>query len=738
MNDPSEVKLHFLDYWRIIKVRAGLVVLTFLLVVVTAGVTTYFLPREYYSKTRMEVRPDNKVIDIYGNNTRSYSDPTFVPSQFQIIQSKEILEPVIQKLNLLETWSQREGVKRLPMEAIIAKLLRMLDLKEVRNTSHIDIGVYSIDNQEAANIANTIAVIYAERRISDQKNSVNKALSQLKDELEAQGKRVEDMAAEVAEIRSRDSIVDSDSESLNSTVNTTDRNIVGIEGQIREKTLKVRELTERISQIEKMKPEDLRDVLRTLNIDDQTTIKMVTSLQDATAEETKLYASGLGNKHPRLMAVRAQKQNFLDNLTSALAGVHQSQASLLEVEKRTLEKLQDDLKNAQEIQIKDREKMTAYTVAKARYLNQKKIFEAGQLKLSTEKIDQTIELEPVRIWDTAVPSNYPAKPKVPAYMLLASVIGLVFGVGLAFFIEYLDTSVKTLDDVEKYLRIPVLAVVPRDVATLIKTTGEVPDAEAYRILRANVEFNKPNRNANTFTLVSGGPGEGKSTTLNNLAYTCALGGYNVLVVDADIRRPSQHRFFDVDNTVGLVDYLRGRADIDELIKPTKLDNLSFLPSGELPDESVGILNSQRMVDLIARVKQTYDLVFFDSPPILGVSDGSVLASECDVTIMVIQHRRFPRTMLQRVKQAVAQAGGTLIGVVLNNVDTRHDEGYSYYEGYTEYYAKQAADRPAKTATATAPTPRRSIKGPQEPAPVPTSANGETKKAASRAVDQDDY
>jgi capsular exopolysaccharide synthesis family protein len=322
-------------------------------------------------------------------------------------------------------------------------------------------------------------------------------------------------------------------------------------------------------------------------------------------------------------------------------------------------------------------------------------------------------------------------------MLLSSVIGLVFGVGLAFFIEYLDTSVKTLDDVEKYLKVPVLAVIPRDVSTLIKTTGDAPDAEAYRILRANVEFNKPNRNANTFTLVSGGPGEGKSTTLNNLAYTCAQGGYNVLVVDADLRRPSQHRFFEIDNDVGLVDYLRGKADLDEIVKPTKLDNLSFLPSGYLPDESVGILNSQRMVDLIARVKQTYDLVFFDSPPILGVSDGSVLASECDVTIMVIQHRRFPRAMLQRVKQAVAQAGGTLIGVVLNNVDSRHDEGYSYYNSYNDYYAKQTSEKKVKPAGA-APAPRRLTKGPQEPAPVPTAPNGESKEAASRSIDQDDY
>jgi capsular exopolysaccharide synthesis family protein len=173
--------------------------------------------------------------------------------------------------------------------------------------------------------------------------------------------------------------------------------------------------------------------------------------------------------------------------------------------------------------------------------------------------------------------------------------------------------------------------------------------------------------------------------LNNLAYTCAKGGYNVLVVDADLRRASQHHFFDVDNSFGLTDYLLGRAEIDEIIKTTKIDNLSFIPSGLLPNDSVGILNSQRMTDLIAKVKSQYDLVFFDSPPILGVSDGSVLASEVDVTIMVVQHRRFPRVMLQRVKQAVLNVGGRLIGVVLNNVDAKHDDGYSYYYNYNEYY-----------------------------------------------------
>ena len=176
------------------------------------------------------------------------------------------------------------------------------------------------------------------------------------------------------------------------------------------------------------------------------------------------------------------------------------------------------------------------------------------------------------------------------------------------------------------------------------------------------------------------------------------------MVDADLRRPSQHLFFDVDNSVGLIDYLQGKTDLEEVIKTTKIDNLSFIPSGQMPDESVGILNSQRMTDLVRKLKTQYDLVFFDSPPILGVSDGSVLASEVDMTIMVVQHRRFPRAMLQRVKQAVVNVGGRLIGVVLNNVDARHDEGYGYYNQHADYYARAKETRRAESQRAAPPPP----------------------------------
>src|SRR5262249_23956118 len=224
------------------------------------------------------------------------------------------------------------------------------------------------------------------------------------------------------------------------------------------------------------------------------------------------------------------------------------------------------------------------------------------------------------------------------------------------------------------------------------------DAEAYRILRTNIEFNRGSQGANALTMVSGGPGEGKSTTIANLAFTCAQAGHSTLIVDADLRRPVQHRLFDIDNELDLISYLTSKMDLGEVISPTAVENLSNLPSGTLRTDAVGILNSQQMTDTIAQLKLLYDIVLVDAPPILGVSDGSVIVSKVDQTVIVIQHRRFPRAMVARVKQAILGAHGTILGVVLNNVDLRHDQNYYYSTNYYGYYESRERKKPRRPAT----------------------------------------
>jgi capsular exopolysaccharide synthesis family protein len=313
------------------------------------------------------------------------------------------------------------------------------------------------------------------------------------------------------------------------------------------------------------------------------------------------------------------------------------------------------------------------------------------------KVDSAIPKSSiVRIIDRALPSYKAVRPNKVLNISLGVIVGLAVGIGLAFFIEYLDTSVKTIDDVERALQAPVLGVIPQNVGSLIDEGPDSPHAEAYRVLRTNILFSQKDPKLNTITVVSAGAGEGKSTTIFNLATVFAQNGQRVLIVDSDLRRPSIHKLFRVSNSIGLTNYLLKQNSLEEVIQTTPLPTLDFLPSGKLPSSSLGILSSTQMKELIRDLKRRYDYVFFDSPPIMGVSDASVLASEVDIVMQVIQYRRYPQPMTIRAKQMIEKVGGNLLGIVLNNINMSSDENYYYYSGYYyDYYSKQDDDSGGK-------------------------------------------
>ncbi len=705
MTESSEAKLHFLDYWRVVKLRMGLILLTFFLVMVTAGVYVFFLPRQYYSQVTVEIKPDtfNRGTDIGGNAMSSgKTDPQFLATQKEIIKKSEILNPVIEKLDLVKKLSP-PGMT-MPMQWVTESLARSVVVAEQRNTTVLEIGVYHTDKQLAADIANTIAITYRDKRIEELRKNMDTTLAEMKDELKTKREEMGQLFLEASRIRQEDNITDPDPESANSVLSISAEPVTrGLEQLVVEKRALVDQLRNQLSRIDQLKPEELMEALRMLNIIDQTVEKTISLLQDAKAEEAKFLSAGLGENHPRMKSLRAQREVYTKILSDALDGIRRSQKTKVGIEEATLKTYEEQMEARRKVQIVEKTTTNRYVEKKSAYLMTKQLLLTIEQRYSAARFDNMISQVPVKIWQRALPGLYPEKPSVILYMILAAALGILAGIGLAFFIEYLDTSVKTVDDIEKHLGLPVLAVIPTDIMILLQQKRDTADAEAYRILKGNIELNLPDHGSNTYTLVSGGPGEGKSTTLSNLAYIYAKGGANVLVVDADLRRPSQHRLFEVDNSVGLVDYLHGRKTLEEITKPSRLDNLSLIPSGNLSMEDVGILNGPRMSELIRQLKQHYDVVFFDSPPILGVSDASILVSEVDNTIMVVQYRRFPRNMLQRVKSTVLHVGGNLIGVVLNNVDIHQDDSYRYYSNYKDYYGpkRDGAKEPKKLPAAAA-------------------------------------
>jgi len=628
----------------------------------------------------MQVKEDNNNMQIFNGGAGQRFDPRFSTTQFQIIQRKEILYPVVDSMKLLQKWDLRSR------DVAYSKLRSMLSISEVRNTDLIQISVLDRDRQEAADLANTIALEYQKKRIDEQQSWVARSLVQLEDEVIKQRKKVEELRDKMTRMRVEGKIYDLNPESVEDPRQAEEAILQNVESQVNDSRIKVATLRSKQQQIQGMTDEQIMRSLKTFEMDDATITQILPQYEASVSEEARMLNSGLGPNHPTVQSLQARKKVFAQQLKDQIAVLRKSLGASLEISEKSLEAMEQKLGDARSGQLEAKSKALRYQEAKNEYLKAKRILESAETRYSTEAMQRTMPQSPATIWEKAEVSDFPAKPRVAQNMLIAVAVGLALGIGLAFLIEYLDTSVKTMQDIEAALGVPVLAVIPKDVAVLKDAPADCPDAEGYRIMRTNIEFNRKSPDANTLTVVSGGVGEGKSTTLNNLAFTFAKGGYRTLIVDADLRRPSQHRFFGESNERGLTDFLTADIALDPLILPTEVENLSFLPSGRLPIDAAGILNSQRMIDLIQQVKSRYDMVFFDSPPILGVSDASVIASSVDMTLVVVQHRRFPRSMLQRVKQGLANVGARIVGCVLNNTDIRHDEYYEYYTSYYQYYS----------------------------------------------------
>ncbi len=716
MSQPTpENQLHFFDYLRVVWVRWPVILLIFLLVVITTGTITFLLPKQYESQVLIQVQ-ENADFDIFQKGGGKGWDPRFTSTQFEIIQSKEILQPVIDKLGLAEKWAEEYEI--FSKEIIYRKLTKMMGLREVRNTTLISITVLSPDKQEAADIANSIAEEYQQARIREQQGWVSRSLATLQEEVEKQRRKTEELRQRASELRVEFQIYDLNPESVEDPMQATERVLMSVEEEVSTARLAAESTRAQFAELSRMSDEQILRSIATLDVQDSTILEILPLYQEAASEEARLLKAGLGENHPNVRALRAKKDTYWDQLTSQVKSLRVALQARVTIEEEMLRNLEGQLGTTRTSQQDARTRAASYNEAKNNYIQAKKVLEEAEIRLWTEMMQRSMPLNPAIIWEKAEVAEVAARPRIWLNMALGIFFGLVLGFGVAFFIEYLDTSVKTMEDIEKFFGLPVLAVVPKGTGVLMDLPHDTPDAEPYRILRTNIEFNRRQANANVMTLVSGGPGEGKSTTLVNLAFTFAQSGMKTLIIDADLRRPRQHSIFNVSNSKGLTDYLSKGVPIEELIKPTKVEGLELVPSGKLPPGAIAMLNSRRFTDLLDVLKTRYDMVLVDAPPILGVSDSSVIARAVDITAIVIQHRRFPRAMLMRVKNAVVNAGGNLLGAILNNVDIRLDQYYEYQTNYYGYYhtPTQAEDG------GVAPPIKGKGKPPKPPKPPTVAAN----------------
>lgn len=686
--ETQNTALHFLDYWRVIRDRKEVILAVALLTIVTGTAYTLMMPKKFTATTQLEVREDAMDVDPFYDrqSTRMGYNPFFLMTQEKIMRSRPVLMEVIRNLNLQRVWGTELNEDKSPVtpELALQILARSLRVEQDRDTTLMNISITSEDAKRAAEIANEIANVYRDRRLNAKRREIQRAIDAMGNEVRKQQERVEEAEAELERIRQERGISLIGKGNMSIRVEATRLNM--LEGERSGARVEMLVRKARLDQLEGLQGDKLMDAAAYI-VSDPTLLGVRQQLIDSQVSLQLMINNGvLGENHPDVLRLKGAVDELRRQLDSALEGLKAGLRADYEVARQKYAALEEELNKIKELDIAaEGENYLPFDRAERNVSVQRDILTALRARITQTGIEVEVPRTTVEVIEEAEPPQRPSSPLVVLNIFLSVVLGLLAGTGLAFFVEYLDVSIKTVDEVEKYLGLPVLAVIPQQSRPLTEAGQSSGQGEAYRALRTSLALLAREGKQKTFTVISGGVGEGKSTTLFNLAYVCAEQGSKVLIIDSDLRRPVQHKMVGLANRTGMVNVLTGELKSEEVIQETGVPNLQMMTSGRLRRGSLGIMNSPRLRALLDELKTRYDYILLDSPPILGVTDAAILAGEADGVLLVVQYRKYPKIISLRAKRMIENAGGHLMGAVLNNINIMRDDYYYYYHYTTKKY-----------------------------------------------------
>lgn len=678
------------DFVSLLRLRKGLVFLIVTIVLLTTVGVTALLPKWYLSTAKISVQKPESEVKLFQAQNNSYYDPYFMQDQFKIIQSEKIIYQVIDTLGLNETLGRQEdGMKWESSRTYNYMLRKMLNVDPQRASSIIEINVFARNPAMAADIANAVARIYAEDRVTLAVSDQREGLLQLRKELEkqeqavvAQRDRVEKLRKEldIAGVDLSQRYTDMDIETLRQMQNSLIALRVDAIGR---KT--------RWERFKGIPTADRRNLVNSELIQDVNIQNLLQAYLVSDQNVTRLMAR-LGSAHPDLIAAIENSAKIQQQLDSQLRGYENSlEMAYKEADARVAE-LERQLAQAKVDQILSaRERMRPFEEATTKLEDEQRLLTTLKLTLRQREIDFQVPKKTIEILNTAEAARAPSKPNWGLNILFALVFGSILGVGAAVLLEYFDTSFRNVADVEGKLNLPVLGVIPHLTEIGKPYEPGAPEGEPYRVLQTNLNLALRAGQPSVLVVLSSGPGEGKSTTLRQLALCMAAAGEKVLLIDSDVRRPTQHKLANLPRDPGLTDIVLNKVAWSDAVKRDATGLLDFIPAGSSSNTvTLGLLYANKLRELVGEFKQRYDKILFDSPPIIGVSDASVLASIADGIVLLIQHRRNPESMVQRAKQIIDGLKVPVIGVVLNQVPTGTGEDYGYYTANYSYYSHEQA------------------------------------------------
>lgn len=702
----TEAVLHAQDYMQVLRSRWKTILFVFLLVFVSSAVITKMMTPKYSSGMTFEIKQPRDLINVAvggeGNPIAAMGDSVaYMQTQFEILVSQQNLIAVANKLDLPNEWQMDETTAA----NVLMGMIRVMPRK---NTNLVDISVTTNDPRVSQQVCQAVVDCYKELREDKENAVINEAINKRYEVLRSRQDELERKADVVRQyIRSGKYIQGMWSDNGHGVPVSTgaeEQSLQQLNNSKLAMETEIAQMTVHIGKLQDLKDAELLSyVTRTglLTAESYCSAKVRELNNRYTEEENsraQMLLSGYGPRHPNVLRLDEQHKATREQLYEELVGMRDAMVDQLDVKKSELQNVEQRYSSARD-RLRDKtledqkvkNALQEYAAEKARYDKLENDYIADKMRLMAPRASLEVYSRP----------GLPGAPSSPNYrlnLIVGALIGLLAGVVVAFISNYFDTSIKTLEDAERSLGLPVLGVIPQDAGLLILQGGDSPDAEAYRILRTNIELKKDLYKATTIAVVSANAGEGKTTTLSNLAYVFSQAGYSTLMVDADLRRPRLARYAEMKSEVGLSSYLSGTKELKDVVFQTGHENLYMLPSGPIPADPSGLIGSHRMQKLISEVSRRFDIVLIDSPPVLGVSDASLLVSRADATLLVLQPRKMPIKALLRAKSLVQNAGGQIMGLVMNNVDISGDTQYQYYTTYYSYYSKGENRKEPKLTT----------------------------------------
>jgi len=722
------------DYIRVCLKHQWTILTVFAIIVISVAIFSFTATPIYKGTTRIVIEKENpKVVSIQEVMSVDSSGIDYYQTQYKIIESRAVANDVIKRLNLeknekfnpgpgfvAEAWdwiispityiksllktekkinlAGMQGIAE-PVSPLVGKFISGITVSPLRNSRLVDISYESSDPVLAAQITNTLARAYIDLNLQTKLKATQDAVAWLNQQVEQEKKKVEQAEQNLLRYKQEKGIITD----FSSNVETiTAQKLAEINKQVLESTAKRVEAETRFRQARGLEGSP----------DAAGSIPEVMSnplIQDIKKQEVEIYkklselSKRYGSNHPQIIALN----NEIKSLNTRKMGEIQRIVNTLQNEYRVAlareQSLRGSLGQQRGESLSMNEKAIDYGVLKREAETSRDMFDLLVKRFKEASLTEDIRTGNIRVIDPAEVPKGPVKPKKMQNILLAIIVGLSMGVGLAFFLEYLDNTIKLPEEINSILKIPYLGPVPAIAATEAEGVEKGEDrkpaddlialhspkstaSESYRGIRTSILFSAADTSPQVIMVCSAGPREGKTITCANVAITMAQAGGKVVVLDCDMRRPKLHKLFNIERDRGMSNILVRNCSLDEAIIHTNVPHLDIIPSGPVPPNPSELLQSQHMKGLIEELRSRYERIIIDSPPITAVTDAAILASFVDGVVMVIRANETHREIVKNGIGQLKAVNAHILGAVLNGVDMGRDS-YYYYQYYYYYYGE---------------------------------------------------